>query len=161
MVTSSHDPSDSIVKLSGDQFSGVILRYIPNPKLGDNASRINLAVSVFRWQFSIPRAITVHCNKYLDLVVEFGYEEDRGFVEDCLDTFSSRLSRSLHPDVAIDSVREILAKNLQVVQISTIVSVRASTLAVAARDFALTYLGQQNEFCPLDLPLPSGSAVPS
>src|SRR5580693_7280170 len=162
MVTSSQDPIDSIVKLSGDQFGGVVLRYIPNPKLGDDASRINRAVSVFRWHFSIPRAITlVRCNKYLDLVAQYGREEDCDFVKDCLDTFSSHLSLSLNPGVAIDSVREILAKNHEVVQISTIVSVRASTLPVAARDFARTYLGQQNEFYPLDLPLPIGCAVPS
>jgi hypothetical protein len=147
MLTPSHDPVQSVVKSSRDQFGCIVLRYLPHPELGSNASRINLGVSIFRWRLSIPRAITLVRNNYLDLVVGFGGKEDRDEVKQCLDMFASDLSHCLRPEVAIESVRQICAENYYIIQVSEIVSVRASTLAVAARDFALTFLGQQNEFC--------------
>jgi len=48
----------------------------------------------------------------------------------------------------------MLVNDHEVVHISELVSVRASTLAVAAQDRALTFIGHQNEFCPLELASP-------
>jgi hypothetical protein len=91
---------------------------------------------------------------YRNLVAKFGREEDCGFVIMFLDTFSSQLSCCLHPDVVINSVRQTLVHDHEFVRISEIVSVRASTLAVAAQERALTLLGYQDEFCPSELASP-------
>jgi hypothetical protein len=154
MMTSLHDPVLSFVKGSY-QFGYIVLRYIPEPDLCNDAIRMNLGVSIFRWKGSKPEAITVVRYDCLISVSEFGHKGHsigaknmhRNWVKHWLGAFSMGFNRCLRPDSAIDWMRLKLAKEGRVIQLSEIAIVEASDLAAAAQDLALAFLGPPETHC--------------
>lgn len=125
------------------QFTFVTISYVPDVEAGSLGSRMNIGIAVIDPDSSYEEPAEVRIrDSYLDLVAEFGTEEDCPFVRNTLSQLSRELPKCRFPRQPIDLLRRLLTEYAEVLSVSNYRSAMSSSGKILADDLERKYLRQ-------------------